>query len=235
MKANITSGNNWITINGLDYERGSISALEEYGTTGVKIYPENDNPFVITADGSTGDGELFSDQAALMSFMQQYAPMDGLGGDTATVYWDDVRNKPLHTLGTPIEDAEGMVAVYTQGGQLPVGNPQFPENATPLYLVQFLIEEAYNNSKATVQEIQEGTNDEKHITPYLLKTFVEWFSARLLITDETYTESPTSAQVNEKYPNALVRTTLYLPNAGSGMKYTKLNATDWESMPYTIA
>lgn len=88
---------------------------------------------------------------------------------------------------------------------------------------------------ASIDDMVDGTNNTEYVTPYLVHAFVEWFSAELLIIDETYTESPTSAEVNEKYPNARLRTILYLPNAGSGMKYTKLNQTQWESMPYTVA
>lgn len=118
------------------------------------------------------------------------------------------------------------------------------ETATSEQVFDYLKENGFLNDggasgegldKATVQQIQEGTNNENYITPYLMHMFVEWFSSELLIIDESYTESPTSAQVNEKYPDARVRTMLYLPNAGSGMKYTKLNETDWESMPYTVA
>lgn len=38
----------------------------------------------------------------------------------------------VSTLATPITESEGMIPFYSQGGQLRVGTPQFPENAVPL-------------------------------------------------------------------------------------------------------
>lgn len=57
------------------------------------------------------------------------------GGTGEGVQWEDVENKPLKELTTPIIDSQGLVPVYTQNGQLPVGMPEFPENAVPLLLL----------------------------------------------------------------------------------------------------
>lgn len=59
----------------------------------------------------------------------------GGDGSGVTVTWNEIEDKPLHEITTPIEDSEGQVPVYTQGGQLPVGIPEFPENAVPLLML----------------------------------------------------------------------------------------------------
>lgn len=140
----ITSGDHWITIDGIDYLRGTIETIERLtyndGKQAVKISGSSVNESVILVDGTTINGTEVSSQQELVDFIKEHSFLDN-GGDSGNgaVEWSNVQNKPLHTIDTPIEDAEGMVAVYTQGGQLPVGNPQFPENAVPLYLVEFLV------------------------------------------------------------------------------------------------
>lgn len=41
----------------------------------------------------------------------------------------------VSTILTPITESEGMIPFYSQGGQLRVGMPEFPENAVPLLLL----------------------------------------------------------------------------------------------------
>lgn len=89
--------------------------------------------------------------------------------------------------------------------------------------------------KATIEQMQAGTNDEAYVTPYGIATYVSWFSESLIVIDEEETEPMTSAQVNTKYPEARLRTIIYFPNVGSGLKYTKITSTTWESQPYTVA
>lgn len=100
------------------------------------------NNLVVTWDldptTTTVDGESFDTGKELADKLSSFS----IGGGTGEgVQWDDVENKPLKTLETPIEDSEGLIPVYTQNGQLPVGIPEFPENAVPLvYLDQRLSE-----------------------------------------------------------------------------------------------
>lgn len=53
----------------------------------------------------------------------------------------DIEDQPrmgfveVSTLLTPIAESEGMIPFYSQGGQLRVGMPKFPENAVPLLLL----------------------------------------------------------------------------------------------------
>lgn len=226
----ITSGDHWITIDGIDYLRGTIETIERLtyvqgDQEAVKISGSSVNASVILVDGTTIDGTEVASQQELVDFIKQYSFREGGSTGNTGVQWSDVSYAP----------EAGKIPRYSPQGLLSGNEALFAENYVPHYQVMYMIEDYNNSMRSTVQEIQEGTNDEKHITPYLLKTFVEWFSSQLLLIDEEYTDMPTSEQVNEKYPNARVRTLLYLPNAGSGMKYTKLNDTQWESQPYTIA
>jgi hypothetical protein len=89
--------------------------------------------------------------------------------------------------------------------------------------------------KASTQDMQDGTNDEEYVTPLKVHQFVEWFSSMLLKTNEEVTEPLTVTQLNELYPDAPLRTIVDTPNAGTGMRYTKLSPTRWEVQPYTQA
>lgn len=91
--------------------------------------------------------------------------------------------------------------------------------------------------KATMEQMQEGTDDVDYVTPFLVYSFVSWFSEDLVITDDTEYENPlTSSEMNTKYPDARVRTVVYMRNvADTSLKYTKINTTEWESTPYAVA
>lgn len=78
---------------------------------------------------------------------------------------------------------------------------------------------------------------ENAVPHWQVTAMIEQFSQSLIKIDtDNFADPPTSSEMNTKYPSAKVRTTVYIPNAGGAMlKYTKLNATDWEAQPYTIA
>lgn len=91
--------------------------------------------------------------------------------------------------------------------------------------------------KAVIEDMQEGTNNEKYVTPMLTSQFVSWFSEDLIKIDDTsFVNPPTSEEMNILYPDTRVRTTVYLEDVNEArLKYTKLNDEQWESQPYTIA
>lgn len=117
-----------------------------------------------------------------------------------------------------------------------------PADTDELY--EYLKENLFNDGgarlgvqKATIQEVQDREDVEKYINPLVLAQYVEWFSQSLIRFDEdTWTDPPSSAQMNTKYPDARLRTTVYINNAGGAqLKYTKFTETQWESTPYTVA
>lgn len=89
--------------------------------------------------------------------------------------------------------------------------------------------------KANEQDMWDGTNDSKYVTPMMVHRFVEMFSDELIQFNEDITEPQTSAQMSALYPNAPIRTTVYTPNTGSGMKYIKITDSQWENTPYLVS
>lgn len=92
--------------------------------------PES-GPFKVS-EGSTVNGQVCATAADVFEAISNFS--DG-GGTGEGVTWEGITGKPLHEISTPIDQAQGEIPVYTQGGQLPVGIPEFPENAVPLMLL----------------------------------------------------------------------------------------------------
>lgn len=126
-KINIVTGNNSFSVNGV--QRGKSRIVVNIGENSVSIGGYHANLEEVEIDGET-----FADMESLRSALDAKVFKYG-GGDGDGVTWDQVTDKPLYTLATPIQDAEGLIPVYTQNGQLPVGMPEFPENAVPLILL----------------------------------------------------------------------------------------------------
>lgn len=163
----ITSGDHWITIDSIEYLRGTIETIERLTykdgeQEAVKISGSSVNASVILVNGTTIDGASVVSQSELVEFIKQYAFKSGGGAPSEGVQWDDVTGKPLHQRTTPIEQAEGQVPVYTQNGQLPVGIPEFPENAVPLMLLDNRIPADGNG---VLYRTSEGVNSFKLMSP----------------------------------------------------------------------
>lgn len=131
------------------------------------------------------------------------------GGDGSGVTWDQVTDKPLYTLGTPIQDAEGLIPVYTQNGQLPVGMPEFPENAVPLILLDVRVPELEQGNFLVGGE---DGNEQRRIVGADLgvtQTSNNWYVARWNPVEQ---EWGGTAQLVPPSPNTLVIRT----SAGQG-------------------
>lgn len=132
--ATITSNSRYIEIDGRTAIALSDNAVVNLIATGVRIKFMSGSYTDIGYEGTTVDGAATATAQELYDWFKSKGFNSG-GGDGDGVTWDQVTDKPLYTLGTPIQDAEGLVPVYTQNGQLPVGMPEFPENAVPLILL----------------------------------------------------------------------------------------------------
>lgn len=132
-KINIVTGNNSFSVNGV--QRGKSRIVVNIGENSVSI-----GGYHAKLEEVEIDGETFADMESLRSALDAKVFKSG-GGDGSGVTWNQVTDKPLYTLGTPIQDAEGLIPVYTQNGQLPVGMPEFPENAVPLMLLDVRVPE----------------------------------------------------------------------------------------------
>lgn len=129
--ATIVTNANWLQVDGARLQKGKWDlSLTKAGVRLSDAGERIDIPY----EGTTIDGATVTGADELFAFFEAQGFKDG-GGDGQGVTWDDVQDKPLKTLDTPIADAEGLVPVYTQEGQLPVGMPEFPENAVPLALL----------------------------------------------------------------------------------------------------
>jgi hypothetical protein len=126
---------NGVNINGVVQSTGNW-VVEEDGKGGVNI---NNKGGGIVYKGPLSDvsvnGVTFSNYTAFVTAVSTVLFKAGGSGPGTEVSWDDVTDKPLKELATPLSDSEGLVPVYTQNGQLPVGVPEFPENAVPLALL----------------------------------------------------------------------------------------------------
>ena len=86
--------------------------------------------------------------------------------------------------------------------------------------------------KATLEDLQEGTDNEKYTTPFVIKEYIDWRVALLLIEDPTGVPYTTN-QLDEIYPDAEPRTVVDCFNIQT--KYTKLAESRWEEAPYGLA
>lgn len=133
--AEIVTNPNWIQIDKARIQKGSRDIIPM--TNGVRLQNVSNGVYVdIPVAGSTIDGDPISDVDELLTYLDsQGFKAGGTSPGPEVVTWDDVQDKPLKELSTPLADSEGLVPVYTQNGQLPVGTPEFPENAVPLILL----------------------------------------------------------------------------------------------------
>lgn len=129
----LIAGDNSLKVGSYTFNKGSLFFVENDDET-ITVTGLGLPSFKLVWEKTTNDGEPFSDRDALVAFLEANLFKSG-GGDGSGVTWDDVQDKPLKELSTPITESEGLVPVYTQEGQLPVGVPEFPENAVPLALL----------------------------------------------------------------------------------------------------
>lgn len=131
----ITTEENRISIDGVSYPKGGFYVKPI--PKGVALVDMSKSWSIkILVDDTTIDGSPVADRDELMTFFnEQGFKSGGTSPGPEVVTWDDVQDKPLKELTTPLSDSEGLVPLYTQSGQLPVGTPEFPENAVPLVLL----------------------------------------------------------------------------------------------------
>lgn len=133
--ATIVTNPNYIQVDGARIQKGTrdIIPLEN----GVRLQNTSSGSVVdILVDGTTIDGQAVADRDELLEYLDsQGFKSGGTSPGPEVVTWDDVQDKPLKGLSTPLSESEGLIPVYTQNGQLPVGTPEFPENAVPLALL----------------------------------------------------------------------------------------------------
>lgn len=132
--ATIVTNPNYIQVNGARIQKGTrdIIPLEN----GVRLQNTGSGSVIdILVEGTTIDGVAVADQTELLEYLDSQGFKSGGSSPETEVSWDDITDKPLKDLATPLADSEGLVPVYTQNGQLPVGTPEFPENAVPLILL----------------------------------------------------------------------------------------------------
>lgn len=142
----ITSLTNSFILNGRLYQKGSLTFTPT--PNGLSV-----SNFSASFANITIDGETFDNMEDLRNALNEKVFKSG-GGSTGegvqSITWDNVQAKPLKTLATPIEQAEGLIPVYTQAGHLPVGIPEFPENAVPLVLLDARLAQIQSGSIQSV-------------------------------------------------------------------------------------
>lgn len=207
----IIAKNNSIVVNGLQCEKGRLSIAVSDDTILV-------NNLSGTLSDVTINGNSYSTMQEFIDAADELL-FDNGGGNGEGVAWDQVTDKPLYTLGTPIQDAEGLIPVYTQNGQLPVGMPEFPENAVPLILLD-----------VRVPELEEGNflvggasgNEQRRIVGTDLgvtQTSNNWYVARWNPTEQKWGGT---AQLVPPSPNTLVIRT----SAGQGKFSPAINGDE---------
>lgn len=200
-KINIVTGNNSFSVNGV--QRGKSRIVVNIGENSVSIGGYHANLEEVEIDGET-----FADMESLRAALDAKVFKSG-GGDGSGVTWNQVTDKPLYTLGTPIHDAEGLIPVYTQNGQLPVGMPEFPENAVPLILLDVRVPELEEGNFLVGGE--DGNEQRKIVGTDLniTQTSNNWYVARWNPTNQ---EWGGTVQLVSPSPNTLVIRT----SAGQG-------------------
>lgn len=143
----ITTEENRISIDGVSYPKDGFYVKPI--SKGVMLVAMSKSWSIkILVDGTTIDGSPVADRDELMTFFnEQGFKSGGTSPGPEVVTWDDVQDKPLKGLDTPLADSEGLVPVYTQNGQLPVGTPEFPENAVPLALLNAKVPDGGTNGQ----------------------------------------------------------------------------------------
>lgn len=133
--ANIITTDTAIRFKGSSVSKTSLQKVVDlnYGEAGVRVSGPSISIDIFLTD--TINGQSFSTVKELRDYVDENFFKGGTSPGPEVVTWDDVQDKPLKELDTPLADSEGLVPVYTQNGQLPVGTPEFPENAVPLILL----------------------------------------------------------------------------------------------------
>lgn len=147
---------NCISIDGKLYPKNSYTLKPSKDGVTLNSVNNQSDYIKVSVVGTTIDDSDVSDKDELMSFFEAQGFSDGGGAPVEGVQWDEVQDKPLYTLGTPIQDAEGLIPVYTQNGQLPVGIPEFPENAVPLILLDTRVPNGGTNGQVLKKNAEGG-------------------------------------------------------------------------------
>lgn len=214
--AEIITNENWIELDGARLQKGSRDLYFIPGGVSLRVAGSSSKIDVLV-EGTTIDGAPVADRDELMAFFEAQGFNDG-GGDGSGVTWDQVTDKPLYTLETPIQDAEGLIPVYTQNGQLPVGMPEFPENAIPLILLD-----------VRVPELEQGNflvggvsgNEQRKISPMDLGATAGLTGVRVISIQSdafTYAYALASAPVGS--------TLVYRTSTGQGKFAASINADE---------
>lgn len=139
----IITNENCVIIDDVAYPSNQYKAIARFDGVGLRSVEGNDYLRVLV-EGTTIDGAPVSDADTLFNYFLTNSFSKG-GGDGSGVTWDEVQDKPIKTLAIPLSESEGLIPSYTQEGQLPVGMPEFPENAVPLALLDIRMAPVINN------------------------------------------------------------------------------------------
>lgn len=251
MEVTITTKENSFVINDVQCQKGSLG-INTKSSPLITIGMYNTSLSELTCDGQKfdtaqdfldwADGKLFYDGGST-------------GGNGGSVTWSNISGKPTGTDRQVMGFApNGQMIPLALGWKQFSDQPQPPEFPISVLVFNSELEEGNQfgfgqltreNTPFTIPfrnedgriDVGEPEFPENAVNLAFLQMYVEWFSQSLNITDtDNYTDPPTKAEVNAKYPDAKIRTTIYFKNVGGGsLKYIKLDNTEWETSPYSTA